>query len=61
MYQYKQLISPTLTLRNYNAQVGEALAGVKLMNKMLSLCMPLRGAGREAEQHLGAIAIRAMI
>ena len=46
MYRYKQLISPPLTLRDYNAQVGEALAGVKAMNKMLSLGMPLRGAGR---------------
>ncbi|AZQ11544.1 IS5 family transposase [Shewanella khirikhana] len=46
MYRYKQLISPTLTLRGYNAQVGEALAGVKAMNKMLSLGMPSRGAGR---------------
>lgn len=33
MYRYKQLISPPLTLRDYNAQVGEALAGVKTMNK----------------------------
>ncbi|AZQ11529.1 hypothetical protein STH12_02451 [Shewanella khirikhana] len=46
MYRYKQLISPTLTLRDYNAQVGEALAGVKAMNKMLSLGMSSRGAGR---------------
>lgn len=46
MYRYKQLISPPLTLRDYNAQVGEALAGVKAMNKMLSLGMPSRGAGR---------------
>lgn len=37
MYRYKQLISPSLTLRDYNALVGEALAGVKAMNKMLSL------------------------
>ena len=35
MYQFKQLIRPTLSLRNYNAQVGEILAGVKVMNKLI--------------------------
>lgn len=39
---YKQLISPKLSLRDYNGQVAEALAGVKVMNKMLGLCMPVR-------------------
>ena len=28
IYRYKQLISPKISLRGYNAQVGEALAGV---------------------------------
>jgi hypothetical protein len=42
MLRYKQLISPTLSLRDYNGQVAEALAGVKVMNKMLGLCMPVR-------------------
>ena len=42
MYRYKQLISPKLSLRDYNAQVGEALAGVKAMNKVLGLGMPVR-------------------
>lgn len=46
MYRYKQLISPTLTQRDYNAQVGEALVGVKAMNKMLTLGVPSRGSGR---------------
>ena len=46
MCLYKQLISPTLILRDYNAQVGEALAGVKAMNKMLSLGTPSKGVGR---------------
>jgi len=42
MYRYKQLISPKLSLRDYNAQVGEALAGVKAMNKVIGLGMPIR-------------------
>ena len=33
MYRFKQLIGPKLSLRSYNAQVGEILAGVKVMNK----------------------------
>jgi hypothetical protein len=42
MYRFKQLISAKLSLRNYNAQVGEALAGVKAINKMTGLGMPVR-------------------
>ena len=42
MYRFKQLISAKLSLRNYNAQVGEVLAGVKAMNKMTGLGMPVR-------------------
>ena len=42
MYRFKQLIGAKLSLRNYNAQVGEALAGVKVMNKMIGLGMPVR-------------------
>jgi hypothetical protein len=41
MYRYKQLNSDKLSLRNYNAQVGEALAGVKVMNKVIGLGIPL--------------------
>ena len=44
MYRYKQLISPKLSLRDYDAQVGEALAGVKAMNKVIGLGMPARQA-----------------
>jgi hypothetical protein len=44
MYRYKQLIGDKLSLRNYNAQVGEALAGVKVMNKVIGLGMPVRQA-----------------
>lgn len=42
MSRHKQLISPKLSLRDYNGQVAEALAGVKVMNKMLGLGMPVR-------------------
>ncbi|WP_460883063.1 transposase, partial [Pseudaeromonas pectinilytica] len=40
MYRYKQLISPKLSLRNHNGQVGEMLAGVKVLNKVIGLGMP---------------------
>lgn len=33
---------PKLSLRSYNAQVGEILAGVKVMNKVIGLGMPVR-------------------
>jgi hypothetical protein len=42
MFSYKQLIGDKLSLRNYNAQVGEALAGVNVMNKVTGLGMPVR-------------------
>lgn len=42
MYRYRQLNSATLSLRSYNAQVGEILAGVKVMNKVIRLGMPIR-------------------
>jgi len=42
MYRFKPLIGPKLSLRNYNAQVGEILAGVKVMNKVIGLGMPVR-------------------
>jgi len=42
MYRYKQLVSPKLSLRDYNAQVGEALAGVKAINKVIELGIPIR-------------------
>lgn len=44
MSRYKQLISAKLSLRSYNDQVAEAMAGVKVMNKMLTLGMPVRQA-----------------
>jgi hypothetical protein len=40
--RYKQLIGSRLSLRDYNAQVGEMLAGVKLLNKLTALGMPIR-------------------
>ncbi|PCS23381.1 Mobile element protein [Candidatus Enterovibrio escicola] len=38
-FRYKQLLSPKLTLRNYNAQVSEELPNVKAMNKVIGLGM----------------------
>ncbi|GEA52362.1 IS5 family transposase [Vibrio inusitatus NBRC 102082] len=42
MYRYKQLISSKVSCRKYNAQVGEILAGIKAMNKVIDLGMPVR-------------------
>ncbi|MEF1283536.1 IS5 family transposase, partial [Vibrio sp. M250220] len=42
MSRYKGLTSGKLSLRCYNAQVGEALANVKAMNKVIGLGMPVR-------------------
>lgn len=42
MYRYKQLINPKLSFKHYNAQVAEILAGVKAMNKVIELGMPVR-------------------
>ncbi len=42
MGRYKQLNSPMLSLRDYNGQVAEALAGVKAMNNVIRLGMPVR-------------------
>ncbi|PCS21858.1 hypothetical protein [Candidatus Enterovibrio escicola] len=36
------MLSPKLTLRNYNDQVSEELANVKVMNKVLRLGIPVR-------------------
>ncbi|ODP98195.1 hypothetical protein BGK46_12340 [Salinivibrio sp. SS2] len=41
MSRYKTLISSQLTLRDYDAQVGEALANVKAINKVIRLGMPV--------------------
>ncbi|MDP7591926.1 MAG: IS5/IS1182 family transposase, partial [Litorilituus sp.] len=40
MYRYKTLTSDTLSLRCFNAQVSEALANVKILNKMTGIGMP---------------------
>ncbi|MEZ8046452.1 IS5 family transposase, partial [Vibrio sp. 10N.247.310.56] len=42
MSRYKGLTSGKLSLRCYNAQVGETLANVKAMNKVIGLGMPVR-------------------
>ncbi len=41
MFRYKQLLSPKLILRDYNAQVGKMLANMKVMYKVLRLGMPI--------------------
>ncbi|WP_153448502.1 IS5 family transposase [Vibrio algicola] len=40
MYRVKKLLGGTLSLRNYNAQVGEAYAMIKALNKLTGLGMP---------------------
>lgn len=42
MSRYKGLASPKLSLRRHNAQVAELLVGVKIMNKVIDLGMPVR-------------------
>ncbi|MGY5709137.1 IS5/IS1182 family transposase, partial [Vibrio cincinnatiensis] len=40
MYRVKQLLGGKLSLRNYNAQVGETYAMIKVLNKLTGLGMP---------------------
>ncbi len=40
MHRVKQLLGGKLSLRNYNAQVGEAYAMIKALNKLTGLGMP---------------------
>ncbi|MEZ8170236.1 IS5 family transposase, partial [Vibrio sp. FF266] len=40
MYRVKQLLGGRLSLRNYNAQVGETYAMIKALNKLTRLGMP---------------------
>ena len=42
MSRYKRLTSGKLSLRCYNAQVGEIMANVKAINKVIGLGMPVR-------------------
>lgn len=42
MYSYKQLMGPKLSRRDHNALVGEMLAGVKVLDKVKRLDMPVR-------------------
>ena len=39
-YRAKQLLGASLTLRNYNAQVGETYAMLKALNKLTGIGMP---------------------
>ncbi|PCS21373.1 hypothetical protein BTN49_2912 [Candidatus Enterovibrio escicola] len=41
MFCYKQLCIPKLTLRDFNVQVGAALADMKAMNKVIRFDMPV--------------------
>ncbi|EGQ7975884.1 IS5/IS1182 family transposase, partial [Vibrio parahaemolyticus] len=40
MFRVKKLLGDTLSLRNYNAQVGETYAMIKALNKLTGLGMP---------------------
>lgn len=40
MFRIKTLLSDYLSLRDYDAQVGEAMAMVKALNRMTLLGMP---------------------
>jgi hypothetical protein len=40
MYRVKQLLGGKLSLRNYNAQVGEIYAMIKALNKLTGFGMP---------------------
>jgi len=40
MYRVKQRLGSSLTLRNYNAQVGETYAMIKALNKLTGIGMP---------------------
>ena len=40
MYRVKELLGASLTLRNYNAQVGETDAMIKALNKLTGIGMP---------------------
>lgn len=40
MYRMKPLLGGRLSLRNYNAQVGEIYAMIKALNKLTGLGMP---------------------
>ncbi|CRL46873.1 hypothetical protein SGGMMB4_05839 (plasmid) [Sodalis glossinidius str. 'morsitans'] len=40
MFRFKTLMGDHLSLRDYDAQVGEAMAMVKALNKMTLLGMP---------------------
>ncbi len=43
MPRYKGLASGKLGLRCYNAQVGEIMANVKAINKIIGIGVPVRG------------------
>ncbi len=42
MWRFKQLLAGKISLRNYNGQVGEAMAYVRAINKQNTLDLPVR-------------------
>ena len=40
MFRVKQLLGEKLSMRNYNAQVGETYAMIKALNKLTGLGVP---------------------
>ncbi len=42
MCRFKQLMAGKISLRNYNGQVGEVMAYVGAINKLHTLCLPVR-------------------
>ncbi|MGL5037205.1 MAG: IS5 family transposase [Aeromonas sp.] len=42
MFRFKQLMAGQITLRKYNAQVGEVMAYVSVINKLNTLGLPVR-------------------
>ncbi len=40
MSRYKKLITPSLSMREYDAQVAESYAGIRALNKLTRLGMP---------------------
>ncbi|CAJ1821016.1 hypothetical protein KGEDBEEJ_01617 [Aeromonas hydrophila] len=42
MYRFKKLLAEKISLRNYNAQVGEVIAYVSTINKLNTLGLPAR-------------------
>ncbi len=53
MFRVKKLLGGTLSLRDYNAQVGETYAMIKALNKLTGLGMPKTNSNRLTISHIG--------